>query len=64
MKIYEASAVGNYYGTPQVWEKDGLCYFGLDNYDGLRAVSVSREFFEAFVKQFPNAYEIEDGETL
>lgn len=43
---------GNYYGGPAVWEKNGKFYLGTESYDGYDEHEISKEFFEAWAKEF------------
>lgn len=45
--------VSNYYGAPYVRRlKNGSYVFGLENWDGEHEVSVTKEFYSHFIKQF------------
>ena len=48
-----SAPIANYYGTPMVWTLDGLYYFSVEDYPGgLPTAEVSKEFYDAFVKEF------------
>jgi hypothetical protein len=46
------SGLGNYYGDTRVANINGNPHMILKNWDGVHAIPVSIEFFEAFVKEF------------
>jgi hypothetical protein len=51
--IVTNSGLRNYYGEVNV-EVEGDCYYmTLENYSSNGRVSVSKEFYDAFVKEFP-----------
>jgi hypothetical protein len=52
MVIRIEASTGNYYGGPAVWEKDGKFFIGTEDYSGWHEVEISKEFFEAWVKEF------------
>ncbi|WP_157615844.1 hypothetical protein [Rhizobacter sp. Root404] len=49
-RIY--ATIGNEYGTPFVYDEDGLFVFMLEGAIEDRATEVSKEFYDAFVKEF------------
>ena len=44
--------VSNYYGYPLVYEYDGTYWLGIEDWDGTPSIEISKEFYEAFVKEF------------
>lgn len=45
--------VGNYYGGPAVWEKDGQYFIGCEDYSGWDSGEpISKDFFDAWIKEF------------
>lgn len=46
------ATVYNISGTPCVFEHDGACYFGLAEITDPRCITVSREFYDAFMAEF------------
>jgi len=44
--------VSNYYGTVHAYESDGKYYLALDDWGSTSKQEVSKEFFDAFVKEF------------
>ena len=44
--------VCNYYGGPEVWALDGKYYLSVEDYSGHPTVEVSKDFYDAFVKEF------------
>ena len=47
-----SAPVGNYYGGPEVWALNGKYYLSVENYSGHPTVEVSKEFHDAFAKEF------------
>jgi len=45
----------NYYGGPAVWEEDGKYFIGTEDWNGWDKVPISKEFFDAWVKEFSDA---------
>ena len=43
---------GNYYGGPAVWEQGGKYFIGTENHNGWDRHEISKEFFDAWVKEF------------
>ena len=50
--VYASNCIGNYYGIPFVYEFDEKHYLALGDVTGINFVSVSTEFYEAFVNEF------------
>ena len=47
------SPVGNYYGTAHVYKENGKFYFHVEDWDdNPNGVEVSKEFYNAFKKEF------------
>lgn len=44
--------IGNYYGTPYAYEKDGKFFIGLEDYSGSSEEEISEAFYQAWVKEF------------
>ena len=42
----------NYYGRVEFVETNKGCFMVLDNYDSTNTLKISREFFEAAIKEF------------
>jgi hypothetical protein len=48
-----AAPVGNNYGGPAVWAKDGRYFIGIENWSGWdEGHEISKEFFDAWLKEF------------
>jgi hypothetical protein len=44
--------IGNTYGTVEAWEHDGNYFIGLNDWCGLDMQPISKELYEAIVKEF------------
>jgi hypothetical protein len=42
----------NYYGTVEAYEEDGKFYIELDNWSEPDKKEISKEFYEAIIKEF------------
>lgn len=46
------SGLRNYYGGVFVYEKDGKYFMGLEDHSHDQRKEISKEFYDAFVKEF------------
>ncbi len=44
--------IGNYYGTPYVYDNNGKYFIAIEDYDGVIQEEISKEFFDAWIKEF------------
>ena len=48
-----SAPIGNYYGEPYVFVVEEHYYFVLDDHSSEDVVEVSKDFYDAFIKEFP-----------
>lgn len=56
--------VYNISGTPCVFEHEGVYYFGLAEITDPRCISVSREFYDAFMAEFAGKTVVYGGKSI
>jgi hypothetical protein len=51
--LLHRSAVGNYYGTVDVFKKEEKFYIGIDSYDITRGVEISKTLADLLMEELP-----------